>query len=493
MTKITQKLDFRQQQALVMTPQMQQAVKLLQMSNLELQDYLEEEIAQNPLLEKAEGGSPALESGEEGAPSSLPEKDNIAESFDQSWSDEGPSTASPPSSHDFDSGSMMADIGAGGRTDFSDDETSFENTLGQPTTLRDHLQNQLMMDMEDPRDRMLGTLLIDRLDEAGYLRESLTDIAEQLSCPLERLQSLVSRLKKFDPSGVFAADLAECLSLQLEDRGELDGPMKLLLAHLPLLAQHDHKKLAQLCDVHENVISEMAAVIRSLNPKPSSSFEPSVVQTAIPDVLMKKLPKEVGGGWRVELNTETLPRVLVNNEYYTKVSGHAKDKGEREYLTTQMNNANWLVRALDQRAQTILKVASEIVEQQDGFFLYGIEFLKPLTLREIAEKIAMHESTVSRVTTGKFIGTPRGLFELKYFFTSSIEGTDGTATSSQSVKARIKALVDAEDPQSILSDDDLADLLKKEGMDVARRTVAKYREALGIPSSVQRRRIKRNK
>jgi RNA polymerase sigma-54 factor len=203
MTKITQKLDFRQQQALVMTPQMQQAVKLLQMSNLELQDYLEEEIAQNPLLEKAEGGSPALESGEEGAPSSLPEKDNIAESFDQSWSDEGPSTASPPSSHDFDSGSMMADIGAGGRTDFSDDETSFENTLGQPTTLRDHLQNQLMMDMEDPRDRMLGTLLIDRLDEAGYLRESLTDIAEQLSCPLERLQALVSRLKKFDPFGSF--------------------------------------------------------------------------------------------------------------------------------------------------------------------------------------------------------------------------------------------------------------------------------------------------
>jgi RNA polymerase sigma-54 factor len=196
MTKITQKLDFRQQQALVMTPQMQQAVKLLQMSNLELQDYLEEEIEQNPLLEKAEGGSPALESGEEEAPSSLPEKDNIAESFDQSWSDEGPSTASPPSSHDFDSGSMMADIGAGGRTDFSDDETSFENTLGQPTTLRDHLQNQLMMDMEDPRDRMLGTLLIDRLDEAGYLRESLTDIAEQLSCPLERLQALVSRLYK---------------------------------------------------------------------------------------------------------------------------------------------------------------------------------------------------------------------------------------------------------------------------------------------------------
>lgn len=493
MTKITQKLDFRQQQSLVMTPQMQQAVKLLQMSNLELQDYLEEEISQNPLLEKAEGTSPSLEGGEDDSPSALPEKDNIAESFDQSWSDEGPSTESPPSSHDFDSGSMMANIGAGGRTDFSDDETSFENTLGQPTTLRDHLQNQLMMDMEDPRDRMLGTLLIDRLDEAGYLREDLEEIAKQLSCPLERLEVLVARLKKFDPSGVFAADLAECLALQLEDRGELDGPMKLLLAHLPLLAQHDHKKLAQLCDVHENVIAEMVAVIRSLNPKPSSSFEPSVVQTAIPDVLMKKLPKEIGGGWRVELNTETLPRVLVNNEYYTKVSGHTKYKGEREYLTTQMNNANWLVRALDQRAQTILKVASEIVEQQDGFFLYGIEFLKPLTLREIAEKIAMHESTVSRVTTGKFIGTPRGLFELKYFFTSSIEGTDGSAISSESVKARIKALTEAEDLRSILSDDDLADLLKKEGMDVARRTVAKYREALGIPSSVQRRRIKRNK
>jgi RNA polymerase sigma-54 factor len=207
---------------------------------------------------------------------------------------------------------------------------------------------------------------------------------------------------------------------------------------------------------------------------------------------MRALPKNIGGGWRVELNSDTLPRVLVNQNYYTEVSARTKDKGEREYLSTQLNNASWLVKALDQRAQTILKVASEIIERQDGFFLYGIEFLKPLTLREIAEAIDMHESTVSRVTTGKFIGTPRGLFELKFFFTSSIGGADGSSISSQSVKARIKALTDAETTENILSDDDLVDILTKEGMNVARRTVAKYREALGIQSSVQRRRIKKN-
>jgi RNA polymerase sigma-54 factor len=490
MSKLTQTLDFRQQQNLVMTPQMQQAIKLLQLSNLELQDFLEGEIAHNPLLERDEGAEKASEAEETSPQSPSEETDNIAESFGESWQDqERPEPASAP--QDFDGGSSMSGLGSGGRMDFSDDELSFENTLSKPKSLRDHLLEQLAIECDTPSDRAIGALLIDRLDEAGYLRDDLTSLAAQMGCPAPRLSALLERLKTFDPAGIFARDLAECLALQLEDRGQLDAPMKALTQHLPLVAERNFKKLASLCGVEENEIPGMIETIRTLNPKPSAPFDHVVVQTAIPDVLMKRLPKEVGGGWRVELNSETLPRVLVNNEYYAEVSKHAKDKTEKEYLTTQMANASWLVKALDQRAQTILKVASEIVEMQDGFFLYGIEFLKPLTLREIAEKIGMHESTVSRVTTGKFIGTPRGLFELKFFFTSSIGGTDGSAISSESVKARIKALIDAEDPNKILSDDDLADLLKKEGMDVARRTVAKYREALNIQSSVQRRRMKK--
>jgi RNA polymerase sigma-54 factor len=490
MNKLTQTLDFRQQQNLVMTPQMQQAIKLLQLSNLELQSFLEEEIAHNPLLEKDEVAQKSAEDSTLETPSAE-ESDNIAESFGESWQDqERPEAASAP--QDFDGGSLMSGIGSGGRSDFSDDELSFENTLTKPPSLRDHLLEQLAIECDAPLDRAIGALLIDRLDEAGYLRDDLTSLAAQVGCPLPRVSALLARMKHFDPAGIFARDLAECLSLQLEDRGELDAPMKALVQHLPLVAERNFKKLAQLCGVAEDEIPTMIEIVRSLNPKPSAPFDHAVVQTAIPDVLMKRLPKEVGGGWRVELNNETLPRVLVNNEYYAEVSKHAKDKTEREYLATQMANASWLVRALDQRAQTILKVASEIVELQDGFFLYGIEFLKPLTLREIAEKIGMHESTVSRVTTGKFIGTPRGLFELKFFFTSSIGGTDGSAISSESVKARIKTLTDAEAPDKILSDDDLTDLLKKEGMDVARRTVAKYREALNIPSSVQRRRMKKS-
>jgi RNA polymerase sigma-54 factor len=205
---------------------------------------------------------------------------------------------------------------------------------------------------------------------------------------------------------------------------------------------------------------------------------------------MKKLPKSMGGGWRVELNTDTLPKVLVNNEYYTEVAKSAQQKKDKKYLDEQLNNANWLVRAMDQRAKTILKVAGEIVEQQEPFFLFGIEFLKPLTLKDIAEQTDLHESTVSRVTSNKYIGTPRGIFELKYFFSSSL-GSGDDAHSSEAVKAKIRSLIDNEDGDNILSDDKIVDLLNKDGVDIARRTVAKYREAMHIPSSVQRRKQKR--
>jgi len=483
MTKISQRLDLRQSQQLVMTPQLQQAIKLLQLNNMELAEFVEEEMERNPLLEKAE-------SEEERESQEAPEqKDEVQAEFDEAWTG---NEARQASTQDFDPGSSMANIGAGGNTSFDNAEDSFENRMSQPKTLRQHLTEQLMIGLDDGRDRMIGGLLIDQLDETGYLRTEHEELADQLGCSLERIEKLLAKLKTFDPTGIFACDLAECLALQLEEQGKLDAPMQTLLENLGMLGDHDMKGLAEKCGVNGTYLSDMIEEIRSLNPKPAGDFDHLVVQTAIPDVMMKRLPKNLGGGWRVELNTETLPRVLVNQEYYTQVAGKTKDKKDREYMTNQLNSANWLAKAMDQRAQTILKVASEIVEQQDGFFNYGIEFLKPLTLKDIAEEIEMHESTVSRVTTNKYIGTPRGIFELKYFFSTALISSDGTIHSSESIKARIQTLTHEEDLKKILSDDKIVEILKSEGIDIARRTVAKYREALHIPSSVQRRKQKKN-
>lgn len=488
MSEFSQRLDLRQSQNLVMTPQLQQAIKLLQMGNMELSEYVEEELEKNPLLEKDTGDSDHNGDEQTAAPSA--EKDEMQDEFDQSWTGNEAETPGEQNS-DFDAGSSMATIGAGGSQNFDDSENSFENRLSDDPTLREHLTEQLNMTFDDERDRMIGTLLIDRLDESGYLRDDPAALAERLGCSPERIDRLLAEMKQFDPTGIFARDLPDCLTLQLEEQGTLDEPMQKLLAHIDLLGQHDYARLADLCGVNDMYLKDMIAEIRRLNPKPAGEFDHLVVQTAIPDVLMKRLPKNLGGGWRVELNSDTLPRVLVNQTYYTEVAGHAKSKQDKAYLNEQLNNANWLVKALDQRAKTILKVAGEIIEQQEGFFLYGIEFLKPLTLKDIAEEIEMHESTVSRVTTGKYIGTPRGLFELKFFFSTAL-GSGNDTHSAESVKARIKTMIDAEDPDKILSDDKIVKTLTDDGIDIARRTIAKYREALNIPSSVQRRRIKKN-
>lgn len=493
MNDFSQKLDLRQSQSLVMTPQLQQAIKLLQLSNLELAEFVEEELERNPLLEKGEpentdktndnesedNATEALkkETLEKEAPTPAQESDRIEDSY---------------KNDDFDAGSRSADIGSGGNSKFEDIENSLENRITEKKTLRSHLNSQLFVACDDPRDRMVGGLLIDQLDESGYLRADKNALAQQLGCSLERIEKLLGILKGFDPTGVFAADLTDCLALQLEERGQLDTPMKALLENLSLIADHDLPKLANLCGVNETYLADMISEIRALNPKPAAPFDHLVVQTAIPDVLMKRKAKNLGGGWRVELNSETLPRVLVNQEYYTEVSAVTKDKKDREYITTQLSAANWLVRAMEQRALTILKVSSEIIEQQENFFNYGIEFLQPLTLKDIAAKIDMHESTVSRVTTGKFMGTPRGIFELKFFFSTALVSASGVSHSAESIKARIKTMIDAEDPKKILSDDKIVASLKDGGVDIARRTVAKYREAMHIGSSVQRRKEKKH-
>ncbi|MCB9990327.1 MAG: RNA polymerase factor sigma-54 [Rhodospirillales bacterium] len=483
MSNISQKLDLRQSQNLVMTPQLQQAIKMLQMNNTELSEFIEEELAQNPLLEKDESANNPDKDDNAPASDSV---DAIEENFNEAWTgNEAESTQT-----DFDPGSSMAEIGAGGSRSFDRLDDSFENRMSAQTTLRDHLIEQLHVSCPDPRDRLIGAELIDQIDESGYLRVSTDELTERLGCKPERLEKLLRIMRGFDPTGIFASDLQDCLALQLDEQGRLDEPMQKLLQHLELIAAHDFEKLAALCGVNETYLQDMLAEIRELNPKPASDFDHLVVQTAIPDVLMKRLPKNLGGGWRVELNSDTLPKVLVNNEYYTEVANASKDKKDKKYLDEQLNNANWLIRAMDQRAKTILKVAGEIVEEQEPFFLFGIEFLRPLTLKDIAERIDMHESTVSRVTNNKYIGTPRGIFELKYFFSTAL-GDGDDAHSSEAVKAKIKNMIDAEDPGKILSDDKIAELLTAEGVEIARRTVAKYREALHIPSSVQRRKQKK--
>jgi RNA polymerase sigma-54 factor len=485
MSKLKQTLDLRQSQQLVMTPQMQQAVKLLQLNNQELSDYLEEELAQNPLLERAEPETDTDTPQEPQAKDEAP--DQIGEAFDNSW-DGAPASEGI----DYSANNSFADVGKGGSSRFEDDDRSWEESVREVKSLRAHLLEQLATEVEDNRDQMLGSLLIDRLDEQGYLREDLTDLQAALNVEEGRLRSVLDALRSFDPPGIFARDLADCLALQLEDQGKLDKPFEALLANLPLLASRDWPALRRATGLDDETLQDYVQAIKHLNPRPAGDFEQLIVQTAVPDVLMKKLPREVGGGWRVELNSDTLPRVLVNQTYATEVLNQAKTKDDQAYVQAQYNSASWLVRALDQRAQTILKVAAAIIEAQEGFFLYGIEFLKPLTLREIAEEVDVHESTVSRVTTNKYIGTPRGLLELKFFFSSGVGGGDGgPAYASEAVKARIKALIDAEKPTAVLSDDALVEILKGEGVELARRTVAKYRDAMGIGSSADRRRQKR--
>ena len=456
---------------------------MLQMNNVELTELVEEELEKNPLLEKDE--STPEDAGGDETSNETPERETGNDDVDEAYAQAEDNT-------DFDAGSKMAEIGAGGNSKFEDIENSFENRMSSEKTLREHLIDQLHVRFNDNRDRMVGAMLIDRIDEGGYLRENIDDLAEKIGASEERIERLLEKMKGFDPTGIFAHDLAECMALQLEERGQLDEPMRTLIDNLNMLGDHDFKGLADKCGVNETYLKDMIDEIRALNPKPAAEFDHLVVQTAIPDVLMKRLPKNLGGGWRVELNSDTLPRVLVNNEYYTEVAKTATQKKDKEYLSTQLQNASWLVRAMDQRAQTILKVAGEIVEQQDAFFNYGIEFLKPLKLADIAEEIEMHESTVSRVTTNKYIGTPRGIFELKYFFSTALVSEDGTAHSAESIKARIKSLTDEEAPSKILSDDKIVEILKGEGIDIARRTVAKYREAMHIGSSVQRRKEKKH-
>lgn len=501
------RLDIRQTQQLVMTPQLQQAIKLLTLTNLELEAAVGAELDRNPLLDSGEiettgtldvpeslaagdvgvdkilGIEPGSGAADQPLDIDMSEAVYHHDSAADNMGQPGQSAGGLDGSLSLNGGGAVS--GAGG---FEDDGAGFEAMLADDKNLQDHLRDQAGMSFSEAAERLIALHLVDLVDDAGYISEPLETIADRLNVPLADIESVLKRMQQFEPVGVCARSLSECLKLQAREADRLDPAMERLLDNLELLARGDMPTLKRLCRVDNEDLADMIRELRAYNPKPGLIFGGERTQTVVPDVFIRKT---ASGAWGVELNTTTLPRVLVNQSYYAELSGKATTRTDKQFLTEMLTSANWLVKALDQRARTILKVASEIVRQQESFFENGVRGLRPLTLRTVADAIEMHESTVSRVTTAKYLSCARGMFELKYFFTSSISSGDGgEALSSQSVKQRIKELIEAEDLKNVLSDDQLVEILQREKYDIARRTVAKYREALHIPSSVQRRRLK---
>lgn len=499
---ITTKLELRQGQQLVMTPQLQQAIRLLQLSNLELHAFVETELERNPLLERDEDQAGRTERTIDAAAETAPvQPEGVAEQLtfdgtgdtatrelDTDLDNAFPDTPASEMGPDLSAGSwsqMRSSPGASG----GDDTPNIEAYLANERSLKDHLVEQMHMSLRTPADLLIGAYLIDQVDDAGYMRADLADLADKLGTTVGQVERVLQVLQTFDPTGVCARDLQECLAIQLKDRGRYDPMIAKLLNSLDLVAARNMSALRRVVGADQEDLTDMLSEIRSLNPKPGIGFGTSDVQAVVPDVLVRMASD---GGWIIELNTDTLPRVLINRSYFAKVSRTAQAAHDKDFLTDCLQNANWLVKSLDQRARTILRVAEEIVRQQDGFLAHGVQHLRPLNLKTVADAIKMHESTVSRVTSNKYMSTPRGLFELKYFFTSAIASAgEGEAHSSEAVRHRIKALIDAENADGVLSDDGLVELLQRDGIEIARRTVAKYREAMRIPSSVQRRREKR--
>ncbi len=511
---LSSRLEMRQGQSLVMTPQLQQAIKLLQLSNMELMEFVDEELERNPLLEHSDADNASEQRTDEAAaaePMQKPDGESTSETGTQG--DEGldlttnqvqrdtesvfdtepenvfPESADPASPSPTLSDWSSVGSGRGAGSVSGESGVNLEAFVAEEINLQDHLMAQLPLAITDPVKRLIGNHLIDMVDEDGYIRGSLENLSGRLGAPIELIEDTLATLQTFEPAGVFARDLAECLTLQLKERNRFDPVIESFIANLDLLGAHDLAGLKRACEVSDEDLTDMIAEIKMLEPKPGLKFGKSSVQAIVPDVFVRRRPD---GSWLVELNNETLPKVLVNQAYYATVSKTARRNKDKTYLHDCLQTANWLVKSLDQRARTILKVAKEIVKQQDAFLVHGVQYLRPLNLKTVAEAIDMHESTVSRVTSNKYMATSRGNFELKYFFTSSISSSGaGEAHSSEAVRHRIKQLIDNESVKKILSDDKIVALLKIEGIDIARRTIAKYRDSMHIPSSVQRRREKK--
>ena len=519
------RLHLRHAQSLVMTPQLQQAINLLQMSNSQLTEFIEGEIEQNPLLER-EDTAVGIKDDSANDPDLITEIDyhsdgrtfvsqvhNHAYDKHESFSDPFDSAISQnenaeensfvigiENGHEPETASDRAATARGegkyglkwrakngvGR-DVDDHFSSLENIPAENITLRNHLISQVNIDFDEPIEAIIANKLIDMLDENGWLSCNIETVADELGCTIERVEQTLGQCQELDPPGIFGRTLAECLKLQLREKNRLDPPMEILLQNLELLGRRDFNRLRRICGVDQEDLLQMFKEIKELNPRPASGFEHEVTQPVVPDVFVRHTKE----GWAVELNSDTLPRILVNTRYYSLVRRHTRSKEDKKFLSERFHSANWLKRALHQRAETILRVTSELVRQQEAFFEGGVEFLKPLTLRDVAEQLSIHESTVSRVTTNKYLAVNRGIFEMKYFFNSAVgQDLDGMPLSSETVRCRIKSLIEREPPECILSDDRIVEILRNDGINVARRTVAKYRDVMRIPSSVQRRREK---
>ncbi len=489
------RLDLRQSQSLVMTPQLQQAIKLLTLSNLELETFISDEIEKNPLLDTGEistesgeapDGEILSEPGAQGSDEILSSGPSESESTLDMQGDTDSFSNNSLSESD---GALDGQLGLNGASSggaSGGEAPDFENMLVAEITLTDHLMDQAGAVLSG-MDLFVAQHIIDQIDECGYLQADLLELAQRLNVGLVDVERILGIVQTLDPVGVGARDLAECLVLQAKDADRYDPAMARLIDNLDLLAKGALPQLKRICSVDDEDLMDMISELRNYDPKPGCKIGGGSVQSVVPDVFIA----ERANRWIIEVNSATLPKVLVNRSYYSELKDGAQDKQSKEWLSECLADANWLVKALDQRQRTIVKVATEIVKQQGGVFRKGVAHLRPLTLKNIAEQIEMHESTVSRVTSNKYLSCTRGTFELKYFFTSGIQSsTGGEAASAEAVKSHIKSLIDNEDPKKILSDDKLVTLLKDKGFDIARRTVAKYREALGMGSSVQRRRQK---
>lgn len=529
------RLDIRQTQALVMTPQLQQAIRLLQLTNLELNQYVEQELESNPILERA-GSDGVSEAAtiDDGNLKADPVVDTLGEAlaasdginddgvvgdaaakeldgvslpdatgqdggdgpldtdYDNTYNNDGAADlptgdVNSSASEGFESGDW-----SGASTGMSGGDSStvtLEQVLSSEISLKEFLLQQMNVLLVEPAQRLIGHDLIEHLDSAGYLCEETAFIAERLGCEVALVDAVLEQMQQLDPPGIFARNLGECLILQLKEKNRYDPAIAILVENLHLLVSINIPEICEICQVGRDDAEEMVAELKALNPKPGLAFDHDVAAPVVPDVIVLE---KADGGWTVELNNDNLPRLLVNRQYYAEINEAARRKEDKAYISDCLQSANWLIKALDQRARTILMVASELVRQQDGFLAHGVSELRPLNLRVIAEAVSMHESTVSRVTSNKYVATPRGVFELRYFFTSAIASADGGDDhSSEAVREQMRELIENEAPTAILSDDRLVEILRVSGVEIARRTVTKYRVAMGIPSSVQRRRAKR--
>lgn len=492
---ILPRLEMKQSQSLILTTKMQLALKLLQLSNIELEAYILEELDQNPILEKEET---ITELDNEGTadhePSETPEA-----ALDENASGDGQLDLSEqvPLDTDYDNqwqDDQNSSFGSSHTSSNHGTSGEHENYIDQipqkEKSLQEHLQEQVNIDILEPKDRFIASRLIDHMTESGYILEPLQNIADALHCPLEWVEAVLLKMQQFDPIGIMARNLQECLSLQLKDKDLYTEKYQLLLDHLDLFADHKFDLLMEKCDVTRDELKSMILEIQKLNPKPGHQYSSEMIEVMIPDVYVRR---HSDGTYFIELNNETLPRLLINDKYLSKVQSQAKSSKEKDYLIQKLNTAHWLMSALQQRATSILKVATEIVKTQRDFLDKGIEHLKPMTMYDVATTLEINESTVSRITMNKYISTPKGLFALKDFFTRSVtnaEADSDESHSTETVKYLVKKFIEAEKPDHILQDDQIVELLKERGMVVARRTIAKYRKILNIPSSLERKKFK---